>query len=71
MGGYQWHSTLETFIDSLFLGKEFFKKLEADSAQWKDNWVSVLDQLKEVNKKMIAIVERCIDEGRVLWVVGY
>jgi hypothetical protein len=65
------HETLETFIDSLFLGKEFFKKLEADSALWKDNWASYLEQLKDVNKKMIAIVERCIDEGRILWLVGY
>ncbi len=60
-----------SFIDHLFLGKAFVKSLEKTDAQWHNNWKTYHDGLIKVNREMIAIVDRCIDEARILWIIGY
>ena len=63
--------TFEKFIDGIFLGKAFLTELEKTDPTWKEHWKTYLNQLTETNKEMIAIVDRCIDESRILWVIGY
>ncbi len=62
---------LISFINNLFLGKAFLLELEKSNKNWGEHWGKYLSQLKEINREMIAIVERCIDETRILWVIGY
>lgn len=64
-------SQFEKFIDNIFLGKSFLVELELMDSQWVENWELYLSQLKEVNNEMIALVDRCIDESRILWIIGY
>jgi len=59
------------FIDNIFLGKAFLNELEKIDSNWVNNWEIYFNKIKEANQEMISIVERCIDEIRVLWVIGY
>jgi hypothetical protein len=59
------------FIESIFLGKAFLIELEKMDTEWAQHWELYLSLLKEINREMIAIIDKCIDEGRILWVVGY
>lgn len=58
-------------INSIFLGYEFIDKLKQTNANWENNWQTYLQKLTEVNKGLIKITEKCIDEQRILWVIGY
>jgi hypothetical protein len=66
--------SLEEFIkniDSIFLGKVFLAELEKTDATWKENWKSYNSRLIDTNKEMISIINCCIDESKILWVIGY
>lgn len=58
-------------IGNKFLGKEFILSLEKIDRSWEDNWESYLIKLTELNKGMIHIVEDCIENEKILWIVGY
>ncbi|MFP4525764.1 MAG: hypothetical protein ACLFNL_05190 [Bacteroidales bacterium] len=58
-------------INNIFLGYEFIDKLKQTNANWENNWDNYLEKLKKVNKGLIKITEKCIDEQRILWVIGY
>jgi hypothetical protein len=60
-----------SFIDQLLWGKPFALALEKEDGRWTDHWESYLIELKKANHEMIQIVEKCIDESRILWVIGY
>jgi hypothetical protein len=59
------------YFDHIFLGKAFLIELEKIDNVWKEHWELYLSLLKEVNKDMIDLVDRCVDESRILWVIGY
>lgn len=58
-------------IEDIFLGNEFLDKLNKHYPGWENQWKEYLDRLIRVNKRLIEIVEKCIDEQRILWVIGY
>jgi hypothetical protein len=58
-------------IDKLLWGKTFLAGIEKEDPTWPERWEIYLSELKKVNDEMLAIVERCIDEARILWVIGY
>ena len=62
---------LKNHIKSIFLGEEFLEKLDVTDPGWEDNWKKYLNKLIEVNKGLIGITDKCIDEQRILWVIGY
>jgi hypothetical protein len=67
-------TSLDDFVayaDRIFLGKAFLIELEKMDTIWSDHWELYHSLLKEINREMIAITERCIDETRILWVIGY
>jgi hypothetical protein len=59
------------YIDNIFLGKNFLSELEKADASWKENWKTTLSKLTDTNKEMVKVIDRCIDQGRILWVIGY
>ncbi len=64
----------EKFMDNIsnrLFGQEFIEELEKNNKNWLDNWESYLKKLKKVNKELIELTEKCADEERILWVVGY
>ena len=67
-------STVKDFTkmaESRFMGKDFLQELGHLQLSWKDNWKIYLDKLITVNRDLIAFTEKCADEDRVLWVIGY
>ncbi|MEF8983055.1 MAG: hypothetical protein V5A51_00535, partial [Bacteroidales bacterium] len=67
-------TTLDEFkehIEGIFLGKEFLDKLNEHHPNWENQWKEYLDRLIKVSEGLINIVEKCIDEQRILWVIGY
>ena len=62
---------LKNHIKSIFLGEEFLEKLYDTDPSWEDNWEKYLNKLIDVNKGLINITDKCIDEQRILWVIGY
>ena len=64
----------EKFLDNIsnrLFGREFTEELENHNRNWLDSWETYLKKLKKVNKELIELTEKCADEERILWVVGY
>lgn len=67
-------SSSESFtkhINSHFLGKDFIDALNSDSSNWKEDWEIYLKGLISINAELIELTEKCADEEKILWVVGY
>jgi hypothetical protein len=64
----------ESFIDfagSRFLGAGFVLELEKLDKNWRLNWEQYKAKLFEVNQQLINLINRCINEERILWLIGY
>jgi len=58
-------------VNSKVHGKEFILTLIRNDKNWMDHWSAYLEKLINVNKELLDIVDFCIDEDRILWVIGY
>jgi hypothetical protein len=61
----------EESIGSHFLGNEFIESLNSVSPDWQSDWKSYAEKLIAISKEMIRLTEKCADEEKILWVVGY
>ena len=64
----------ERFVDftgSIFLGSNFVLELEKIDKNWKLNWELYRSKLLAVNEQLIDIINRCMIEDRILWLIGY
>jgi len=59
------------YIDQIFLGADFIEELAIEDPDWEVNWRFFLDKLILVNKGIIELTDKCIEEQRILWVIGY
>jgi hypothetical protein len=59
------------FIGTIFLGKTFILELQKIDKTWDLNWEQYLTKLMIINQSLIDIVEECIGQSKVLWVIGY
>ncbi|MGM0597586.1 MAG: hypothetical protein ACQES9_11160 [Myxococcota bacterium] len=74
MNDLQSINNLEEFkshIQGIFLGNEFLEKLNFHYKDWEQEWKDYLNKLIKVNEELISIAEKCIDEQRIFWVIGY
>jgi hypothetical protein len=58
-------------ISTHFMGREFLEELSASEPEWESNWSGFRDKLVAINNEMTALTEKCADEEKILWVVGY
>ena len=65
------YNDFQNIIDQVFLGQEFIDELTLEDKNWKDNWKKHVDQLITLNKGLIAMTDKCIEEQKVLLVIGY
>ncbi len=66
--------SLEIFqelLTSVFLGQEFFDALNKEDPKWKDTWKEYLSKVIELNKGLIEVTDKCIEEQKILWIIGY
>lgn len=61
----------ENMISSHFLGREFMDDLQNEKPDWAKKWEFYRESLVKINSDFIEITEKCADEERILWVVGY
>lgn len=61
----------QNHLNQVFLGQEFIDELIVDDKNWTNNWETYRDRLIQVNKGLIEITSKCIEEQKVLWVIGY
>ena len=67
-------SSPNDFADHLslhYLGSEFLDALEKEDPNWKDSWKDIQNKLISLSQEMIDLTEKCADEEKILWVVGY
>jgi len=64
-------SEFQDNITSKVHGKDFLIRLIRDDKNWTDRWMFYLEKLVKINKELIDFVDFCIDEDRILWVIGY
>ena len=58
-------------INQIFLGQDFIDELTKEDPKWEENWNSYLKKLIKLNEGLIDIAEKCMEEQRILWVIGY
>ena len=66
--------SLPEFQDYISLkvhGKEFLLALIRKDKNWMNHWITFHEELIRVNMDLLNLVDFCIDEDRLLWVVGY
>jgi hypothetical protein len=60
-----------SFIGSAFLGHEFALELQRTDKNWELNWEIYKSKLIQASNDIISLVDQCIDNDRILWVIGY
>jgi len=65
------YQAFQKHISSHFLGAELLEELKKSDKDFAENWKPALDKLIKINDDIISLCERCADEERILWVVGY
>lgn len=61
----------QDFIGGKVLGKEFLLALVQSDKIWTDHWSQYHKKLIILSREIMEIVDFCIDEDRILWVIGY
>lgn len=64
-------SDFQDNINSKVHGKDFLIRLIRNDKNWIDRWMMYTEKLIKINKELIDFVDYCIDEDRILWVIGY
>jgi hypothetical protein len=59
------------FAGNKFMGSSFVLEIEKKDKNWRLNWEQYVTKLSDVNQQLSNLINRCIDEERLLWVVGY
>jgi hypothetical protein len=60
-----------TFIEQKLLGNQFLLSLVQTDKHWDERWTVYHQKLLGVNRHILDLVDFCIDEDRILWVIGY
>lgn len=61
----------ETLISAHFLGREFLEELQKSDSKYETKWKEHLLKLISINLELVSLVEKCADEEKILWVVGF
>jgi len=61
----------KTLISQKLFGRGFVEELSNIDKNWVEKWETYLAKLKQINKELIEFTEKCADEERILWVIGY
>lgn len=59
------------FVGSRFLGSGFVVEIEKHDKNWRLNWEQYKLKLVSINQQLISLINRCIEEERTLWLIGY
>jgi hypothetical protein len=58
-------------ISSRFMGAEFLAGLDESDSGWQGDWQNYNKKIIGLHKDLIELIEKCADQERILWVIGY
>ncbi len=61
----------KAYVTNIFLGRDLLRDLAAVDSDWERCWKFYLRRLIIINRELIALVDKCTYDERVLWVIGY
>ncbi|MBN2521269.1 MAG: hypothetical protein JXB17_12225 [Bacteroidales bacterium] len=61
----------EQYIKEIFLGENVILKIQKRDKNWKDKWEKYHNQIIKVNDDILTLIDKCLQEDRILWVVGF
>ena len=64
-------SDFQKHIETKVQGREFLYALVVKDKNWTDRWKVYHEKIIAINREILEIVDFCIDEDRILWVIGY
>jgi hypothetical protein len=59
------------YVTGIFLGRDLLIDLAHADPLWEHCWKFYLRRLIVINRDLLKLIDRCIDNERVLWVIGY
>ncbi len=59
------------YVTGIFLGRDLILDLVKADPLWEQCWKFYLRRLTVINRDLIKLIDRCVDEERILWVIGY
>ena len=59
------------YVTGIFLGRDLILDLAKADPLWEQCWKFYLRRLTVINRDLISLVDKCIDEERILWFIGY
>jgi hypothetical protein len=59
------------YIETQNLGTTFLLSLNEYDKSWKDHWHKYLKKIIKINEDIISLIDVCMDEDLILWVIGY
>jgi hypothetical protein len=59
------------YVTGIFLGRDLLLDLAQADPLWEQCWKFYLRRLIVINRDLIKLINRCVDEERTLWVIGY
>ncbi len=59
------------YVTSIFLGRDLLVDLAQADPLWEQCWKFYLRRLIVINRNLIGLIDKCIEEERILWVIVY
>jgi hypothetical protein len=63
--------SFKKYVTGIFLGRDLLIDLAKADSLWEHCWKFYLRRLIVINRGLLSIIDKCIEEERVLWVIGY
>ncbi|HNY08290.1 MAG TPA: hypothetical protein PKO42_00235 [Tenuifilaceae bacterium] len=61
----------QNYMTGIFLGKDLLKVLMDYGPNFERHWRGYMRKIIQVNRHLMRLIDQCIDEERVLWVIPY
>lgn len=61
----------QKYMTSIFLGKDLLKVLSDFDPDYEKHWRTYMRKIIQVNRHLMQLIDTCIEEERVLWVIPY
>ena len=61
----------QTYVTGIFMGRELINQINQNDPEYKKHWRSYIRRWIRINRGLTKLINKCIEEERVLWVIGY
>ena len=61
----------QSYLSGIFLGKDLLKVLSDFDPTYEKYWRTYMRKIIQVNRHLMRLVDMCIEEERVLWVIPF